>query len=160
MGLESLLARLETRYPRLPRRKFSCWNTWNTREHARYSRKNACKTSLEHQTHQEHQKYSKAGQISASPTWRRPRRYDALPEIGHACGHNLIGTGAVGAFLGLAAVADRLGGEVVLLGTPGEEGGGKIKLLDVPRDLTELELGESGTRQLRNAPAAIATGFS
>jgi amidohydrolase len=57
--------------------------------------------------------------------------YDALPEIGHACGHNLIGTGAVGAFLGLAAVADRLGGEVVLLGTPGEEGGGgKIKLLD------------------------------
>ncbi len=57
--------------------------------------------------------------------------YDALPEIGHACGHNLIGTGAVGAFLGLAAVADRLDGEVVLLGTPGEEGGaGKIKLLD------------------------------
>jgi amidohydrolase len=57
--------------------------------------------------------------------------YDALPEIGHACGHNLIGTGAVGAFLGLAAVADRLGSEVVLLGTPGEEGGGgKIKLLD------------------------------
>ncbi|HTM22487.1 MAG TPA: M20 family metallopeptidase [Kofleriaceae bacterium] len=57
--------------------------------------------------------------------------YDALPEIGHACGHNLIGTGAVGAFLGLAAVADQLAGEVVLLGTPGEEGGaGKIKLLD------------------------------
>jgi len=57
--------------------------------------------------------------------------YDALPEIGHACGHNLIAGGAVGAFLGLAAIADRLGGEVVLLGTPGEEGGaGKIKLLE------------------------------
>jgi amidohydrolase len=57
--------------------------------------------------------------------------YDALPEIGHACGHNLIGTGAVAAFIGLAAVADRLDGEVLLLGTPGEEGGaGKIKLLD------------------------------
>ena len=57
--------------------------------------------------------------------------YDALPEIGHACGHNLIAGGAVGAFLGLAAVADDLPGEVVLLGTPAEEGGGgKIKLLE------------------------------
>jgi amidohydrolase len=57
--------------------------------------------------------------------------YDALPEIGHACGHNLIATGAVGAFLAAAAVADTAGGEVVLLGTPAEEGGGgKIKLID------------------------------
>ena len=58
--------------------------------------------------------------------------YDALPEIGHACGHNLIAAGAVGAFLAAARVADRTGGEVVLLGTPAEEGGGgKIKLIDV-----------------------------
>jgi amidohydrolase len=57
--------------------------------------------------------------------------YDALPEIGHACGHNLIATGALGAFLGLAAVRDDLPGEVLLLGTPAEEGGGgKIKLID------------------------------
>lgn len=57
--------------------------------------------------------------------------YDALPEIGHACGHNLIAGGAVGAFLGLASVANALGGEVLLLGTPGEEGGGgKIRLLE------------------------------
>jgi len=57
--------------------------------------------------------------------------YDALPEIGHACGHNLIAAGAVGAFLAAAQVAERVGGEVVLLGTPAEEGGGgKIKLLD------------------------------
>jgi amidohydrolase len=57
--------------------------------------------------------------------------YDALPEIGHACGHNLIAGGALGAFLGLAAVADQLPGEVVLLGTPAEEGGaGKVKLLE------------------------------
>jgi amidohydrolase len=56
--------------------------------------------------------------------------YDALPEIGHACGHNLIATGAVGAFLAAAEVAEKAGGEVVLLGTPAEEGGGgKIKLL-------------------------------
>jgi amidohydrolase len=57
--------------------------------------------------------------------------YDALPEIGHACGHNLIAGGAIGAFLGLASVAKDLAGEVLLLGTPGEEGGGgKIKLLE------------------------------
>jgi amidohydrolase len=57
--------------------------------------------------------------------------YDALPEIGHACGHNLIAAGGVGAFLAAASVVDRVGGEVVLLGTPAEEGGGgKIKLID------------------------------
>jgi amidohydrolase len=56
--------------------------------------------------------------------------YDALPEIGHACGHNLIATGAVGAFLALAQCSDALGGTVDLLGTPAEEGGGgKIILL-------------------------------
>lgn len=57
--------------------------------------------------------------------------YDALPDIGHACGHNLIATSAVGAFLATAAVVDRTGGEVVFLGTPAEEGGGgKIKMIE------------------------------
>ena len=57
--------------------------------------------------------------------------YDALPEIGHACGHNLIATGGIGAFVAAAAVAERAGGEVILLGTPAEEGGGgKIKLIE------------------------------
>ncbi len=57
--------------------------------------------------------------------------YDALPEIGHACGHNLIAAGAVGAFVALAAHAVELGGSVDLVGTPAEEGGGgKIILLD------------------------------
>jgi amidohydrolase len=56
--------------------------------------------------------------------------YDALPEIGHACGHNLIASGALGAFLSLARQAEALGGTVELVGTPAEEGGGgKIKLL-------------------------------
>jgi amidohydrolase len=56
--------------------------------------------------------------------------YDALPEIGHACGHNLIAGAALGAFLGLHDVAGELAGEVQLIGTPAEEGGGgKIKLL-------------------------------
>jgi amidohydrolase len=56
--------------------------------------------------------------------------YDALPDIGHACGHNLIAGGAVGAFLALARQASELGGSVEIIGTPAEEGGGgKIKLI-------------------------------
>ncbi|GGK56461.1 M20 family metallopeptidase [Nocardia camponoti] len=57
--------------------------------------------------------------------------YDALPEIGHACGHNVIAASAVGAALGLAEVADELGITVVVLGTPAEEsGGGKVLMLE------------------------------
>jgi amidohydrolase len=57
--------------------------------------------------------------------------YDALPEIGHACGHNLIAGSAVGAFLALARHAANWQGSVEIIGTPAEEGGGgKIKLLE------------------------------
>ncbi|MGF2953569.1 M20 family metallopeptidase [Mycobacterium sp. THU-M116] len=57
--------------------------------------------------------------------------YDALPEIGHACGHNIIAACAVGTALALAEVADELGLTVALLGTPAEEaGGGKVLLLE------------------------------
>jgi len=50
--------------------------------------------------------------------------YDALPETGHGCGHNLICTSTVGAMLGLAPVIGKLPGRVELIGTPAEEGGG------------------------------------
>ncbi len=57
--------------------------------------------------------------------------YDALPEIGHACGHNLIAGGAVAAFLALAPHAEALGGQIEFVGTPAEEGGGgKVILLE------------------------------
>lgn len=57
--------------------------------------------------------------------------YDALPDIGHACGHNVIAAAAVGAGLGLARLADDLGLTVTVLGTPAEEGGGgKIFMLE------------------------------
>ncbi|KUI00163.1 M20 family metallopeptidase [Mycobacterium sp. IS-3022] len=57
--------------------------------------------------------------------------YDALPGIGHACGHNIIAASAVGTALALAEVADQLGLTVVLLGTPAEEaGGGKVLMLN------------------------------
>jgi amidohydrolase len=57
--------------------------------------------------------------------------YDALPGLGHACGHNIIAAAGVGAALALAEVADELGIEVRLLGTPAEEGGGgKILMME------------------------------
>lgn len=57
--------------------------------------------------------------------------YDALPDVGHACGHNIIAGASVGAAIGLAAVASALDLTVTVLGTPSEEGGGgKIDLLN------------------------------
>jgi amidohydrolase len=57
--------------------------------------------------------------------------YDALPGLGHACGHNLIAASAVGAGLALARIADDLGITVRVYGTPAEEGGGgKIELIE------------------------------
>lgn len=50
--------------------------------------------------------------------------YDALPEVGHACGHNVICSAALGAAIALKPVADELGLEITVLGTPAEEGGG------------------------------------
>lgn len=49
--------------------------------------------------------------------------YDALPGIGHACGHNIIGTTSVAAAIALSKVLDETGGEAVVFGTPAEEGG-------------------------------------
>jgi amidohydrolase len=50
--------------------------------------------------------------------------YDALPGLGHACGHNVIAAAGLGAGLAAAALAEELGGRVVVLGSPAEEGGG------------------------------------
>jgi amidohydrolase len=53
--------------------------------------------------------------------------YDALPDIGHACGHNLIATAAVAAAIGTKEAVDKLGGSIQVIGTPAEElNGGKI----------------------------------
>lgn len=59
--------------------------------------------------------------------------YDALPGIGHACGHNIICAAWVGAALGAAAVAGTAGLTVILLGTPGEE---LFGLRDIPPGIT------------------------
>ncbi|MBU5594339.1 M20 family metallopeptidase [Amphibacillus sp. MSJ-3] len=57
------------------------------------------------------------------PTIAFLAEYDALPGLGHACGHNIIGTTSVAAAIALAEVIDDTGGRVVVLGTPAEEGG-------------------------------------
>jgi amidohydrolase len=57
--------------------------------------------------------------------------YDALPGLGHACGHNLIGTASLGAALAMRALVGRVPGEVLVVGCPAEEkGGGKIPLAE------------------------------
>lgn len=57
--------------------------------------------------------------------------FDALPDIGHACGHNIIGSSAVGAGIALAEFAEDLGIRVTVLGTPAEEaGGGKVDMIE------------------------------
>jgi amidohydrolase len=61
------------------------------------------------------------------PTIALLAEYDALPELGHACGHNLIATIAVGAAVAAKPAVDRLGGSILVLGTPAEEiYGGKV----------------------------------
>jgi amidohydrolase len=65
------------------------------------------------------------------PTIAFLAEYDALPELGHACGHNLIAAGSVGAGLALKAALGKVGGRVLVVGCPAEEkGGGKIPLVE------------------------------
>ncbi len=57
--------------------------------------------------------------------------YDALPEVGHACGHNIIAAAACGAGAALAPLADQLGCKITVMGTPAEEQyGGKVDLIE------------------------------
>ena len=71
------------------------------------------------------------GGAGVGPTIAVLAEYDALPEIGHGCGHNLIAMAAMGAALGLQANAADLPGRIEIIGTPAEEGGGgKIRLLE------------------------------
>ncbi len=81
--------------------------------------------------------------------------YDALPGLGHGCGHNTMAASGVGAAIALAALAPEIAGEIVFLGTPAEErGSGKQFMLDDglfegvdaallfhPSDRTHVEVG-------------------
>ena len=71
------------------------------------------------------------GRGGAGPRIGILAEYDALPGLGHGCGHNTMAASGVGAAIALAAVADELPGEIVFLGTPAEErGSGKQVMID------------------------------
>ncbi|KAM7185633.1 hypothetical protein V8F20_011711 [Naviculisporaceae sp. PSN 640] len=89
---------------------------------------------------------------------------DALPNIGHACGHNLIATASVSAALASSFIlrTHNLAGKVILLGTPGEEGtdGGKIRLLNAGayEDVDISLISHPGI--LNNSPMVRTTAFT
>ena len=65
------------------------------------------------------------------PTIAVMGEYDALPDIGHGCGHNMIGTIADGVGIVLSKIVDEIGGKIIVLGTPAEEtNGGKVDMAD------------------------------
>lgn len=61
---------------------------------------------------------------SGTPTIAYLCEYDALPGMGHGCGHNIIGTAGIAAAIGLSRVIESIGGKIVVLGTPAEETSG------------------------------------
>lgn len=70
-----------------------------------------------------------SAEVGSGPTVCIMSEYDALPDIGHGCGHNVIAAAGLGAAIGLSAVAGASGGRLRYLGTPAEEGGGgKIEM--------------------------------
>ena len=74
-------------------------------------------------------------QDSEGPTIALLAEYDALPGMGHACGHHLIGTASAGAAVGLSKVFSQLKGKIAVVGCPAEEGGidnagGKVRLVE------------------------------
>ena len=69
---------------------------------------------------------------SGKPTFCFVAEYDALPELGHACGHNLICTAAIAAGCAVKEIMDKhkIAGQIIVMGTPAEEsGGGKVLML-------------------------------
>lgn len=75
----------------------------------------------------------------SGPTIGYLAEYDALPKLGHACGHNIIGTASVAAAIGLSKLVDEIGGTILVFGTPAEEGGenGSAKASFVKQNLLD-----------------------
>jgi amidohydrolase len=86
--------------------------------------------------------------------------YDALPKIGHGCGHNIIGVSAVGAAVASKSIIDQLGGSIVVLGTPGEEVfGGKIDMVKA-ETFKEIDVAMIVHPNTRNMPTEEALACS
>lgn len=80
------------------------------------------------------------GETGSGPCVSIMSEYDALPDIGHGCGHNVIAAAGLGAAIGLAAVAHHAGGRLKYLGTPAEEGGGGKILMARNGALTDVDV--------------------
>jgi len=86
--------------------------------------------------------------------------YDALPKIGHGCGHNIIAASAVGAAVASKSIVDQLGGSVVVLGTPAEEVfGGKIDMVKAGI-FKEIDVAMIVHPDVRNMPTEEALACS
>jgi len=86
--------------------------------------------------------------------------YDALPKIGHGCGHNIIAASAVGAGVASKFIIDQLGGSIVVLGTPGEEiFGGKIDMVKAGT-FKEIDVAMLVHPEVRNMPTEEALACS
>ena len=86
--------------------------------------------------------------------------YDALPKIGHGCGHNIIGVSAAGAAVASKSVIDKLGGSIVVMGTPGEESfGGKIDMVKAGA-FKEIDVAMLVHPEVRNMPTEEALACS
>jgi amidohydrolase len=86
--------------------------------------------------------------------------YDALPKIGHGCGHNIIAASAVGAAVASKSIIDQLGGSIVVLGTPGEEVfGGKIDMVKAGT-FKEIDVAMLVHPEVRNMPTEEALACS
>ena len=86
--------------------------------------------------------------------------YDALPKIGHGCGHNIIAASAVGAAVASKSIIDQLGGSIVVLGTPGEEVfGGKIDMVKAGT-FKEIDVAMIVHPDVRNMPTEEALACS
>jgi len=86
--------------------------------------------------------------------------YDALPKIGHGCGHNIIAASAVGAAVASKSIIDQLGGSIVVLGTPGEEVfGGKIDMVRAGT-FKEIDVAMLVHPEVRNMPTEEALACS
>jgi len=95
-----------------------------------------------------------------SPTIALLAEYDALPKIGHACGHNIIGVSAVGAAVASKSIIDQLGGSIVVMGTPGEEVfGGKIDMVKAGT-FKEIDVAMLVHPEVRNMPTEEALACS
>ena len=89
--------------------------------------------------------------------------YDALPDLGHACGHNLIATCAVGAGVASKLAIDQFGGSILVIGTPAEElYGGKVKMAEngAFNDLDAAMMVHPGTNDTATTHALAAQTLS